>query len=76
MPTKQIVQYRAAWDLNDHFGIIQMRAENGSWSPSKKIDDPQEFQLILDLFRNEKPMYLKVNNDRVKTAEERIGEEE
>lgn len=76
MPTLHIVQYRASWDMNHHFGVIQLRAENGSWSPSKRFDNPQEFQVVLDLLRNEKPIYHDTGHDRIKTAAEAIGEHE
>ena len=76
MPTLPILQYRASWDMNHHFGVIQLRAENGSWSPSKKFDNPQEFCVVLDLLRNEKPIFHDVNHDRIKTSAEAIGEDE
>lgn len=76
MPTLHILQYRASWDMNNHYGVIQLRAQDGSWSPPKRFENPQEFQVIIDLLRNEKPIYHDVNRDRIRTIAEAIGEDE
>ena len=71
-----ITQYKAMWDLNHHYGMIRLRAENGSWSPAKKFDNPAEYQVLLDLLRNERPIFHDTEQDRIQTTNEPIGEDE
>jgi hypothetical protein len=76
MSRYRIINYQASWDLNDHFGIIRLQAENGNWSPIKRIDNPSEFSAIVDLLRNEKPIFHNSNFDRIETLAEETGENE
>lgn len=76
MSKVHIVQYHALWDMDGHFGRIQLRGQNGTWSPTKEFKDPAEFQVILDLLRNERPIYHDIDSDRIGTTIEPIGEGE
>lgn len=76
MPTLHIVQYRAAWDINHHYGQIQLLGQNGSWSSVKQVNNPEEFRAILDLLRNEEPILYETSSEKIFTGPEPIGEDE
>lgn len=76
MAAIHIIQYRAGWDLNSNFGILQLRSQNGTWSSVKKIKDASEFQVIIDLLRNEHPIYHDTKTDIIRTTNEDIGDNE
>ncbi|CAG2534729.1 hypothetical protein Q2T41_09345 [Maribacter confluentis] len=76
MAAIHIIQYRAGWDLNNNYGILQLRSQNGTWSSLKKINDPNEFQVIMDLLRNEHPIFHDTKSDVIRTTNEDIGDNE
>lgn len=76
MPLVNIINYQAAWDLNDHRGEIRFQSANGNWSPVKVINNPNEFTAIVDLLRNERPVFHNTTYDRIQTRREATGEGE
>jgi hypothetical protein len=71
-----IVQYRVMWDYEDHFGKVQLRFPNGEWSPQITVTNPTEFQVLVDLLRNEQPVFFDSDNERIQTGPESVGEQE
>ena len=76
MAAIHIIQYRAGWDFNDHVGKVQLMAKDGSWSKLRVIKNPSEFQVILDLLRNEHPIFHDTKSDVIRTTAEKVGEDE
>lgn len=76
MAAIHIIQYRAGWDIKGSCGRIQLRSQKGTWSPVKSIKDSTEFQVILDLLRNEHPIFYDIKNDVIRTSIEPVGENE
>ena len=73
-----ITSYYARWDYIEHDGMVGMRVEVESYDKWRwvEISDPHEFAILVDLLRNEKPVYW---NERgwIKTGySEEPGEEE
>jgi hypothetical protein len=76
MALVNIINYQAAWDLNDHHGEIRFQSANGNWSPVKILNDPNEFRAVVDLLRNERPVFHNTDYDRIQTRREGTGEGE
>ncbi len=71
-----IIEYRTAWNIKENYGKVQYKFQNGRWSRVKMIKNPIEFQINLDLLRNEKPIYYDEKVGVVRTTSEPIGEGE
>ena len=68
-----IERYKAEWNGGTHKGIIQVEAD-GNWH-SLELEDPIEFSTIVDILRNEKPLFFK-KEFRIMTYYEEVGEGE
>ena len=68
-----VEKYIAEWDGVAHKGKITVIA-NGNWYPLE-LDDPNEFSTIVDILRNEKPIFFK-EKFRLLTHQEDVGEGE
>ena len=73
---KKVKSYKASWDADSHSGDIHIYWEEGT--KYFQISDPSEFMAIIDLLRNEKPLYVRPeqSSKRIFTAVEIVGEEE
>ncbi len=80
MAQHQIVRYYARWDLDNHNGRITLYDLSNSYVETRIYDNPEEFQLIVDLLRNEKPLWFDDGPKWLKTgygaSGEPVGEEE
>ena len=76
MPWRPIETYQADWNTSDHTGRIAIKVD-GRWNYVYQ-NDPAEFSAIVDLLRNEKPVFLATSSAgrRIVTGQEEIGEEE
>ena len=73
---REIGHYTARWYYNKHYGRIGIRETDGTWH-GFRIDDPQEFAVIIDLLRNEKPIFHNVTKENhIGTYNEEVGEED
>ena len=68
-----IEKYIAEWFGEEHRGEITVKTSNGS--QTLKLSDPNEFSAIVDILRNEKPVFLK-DKFHIITHWEDVGEEE
>lgn len=80
-----IVQsYTAGWSARDHDGFVAVRvfgalAHNPFLEMTYRIetDDPDEFRILVDLLRNEKPLRYNTTTKTLYTSSsEPVGEEE
>ena len=76
MARLNIINYQASWDFDNHKGIIRLQTTKGSWSKSKYFENPNEFTAIVDLLRNERPIFYNTKYDRIETSPEIVGENE
>lgn len=52
----EVLSYGFRWDLDDHKGVIQLNLSNGfRWYIPGQT--PGELHMIIDILRNEKPVY-------------------
>ena len=58
--------------------LIQLGVEGGDYHgiPQIELDDLQEARFIIDVLRNEKPVYYNPDSQRLRSGEEPVGEEE
>ena len=68
-----IEKYIAEWFGEEHRGTITVKA--GNESQTLKLTDPSEFSAIVDILRNEKPVFLKAKFHIITHLEE-VGEGE
>jgi len=69
---KLIMQYYASWSQKDKGRIRLILEDKGQ--KTLDIADPLEFSVVIDLLRNEKPLYW--YNDSIHTTREPVGEGE
>lgn len=75
MAWKEITEYYARWDYVRHQGKIGIRDADGDWH-FPTFSNPNEFGVVVDLLRNEKPVYWD-EREWVRTSyAEEPGEEE
>ncbi|MEM1056289.1 MAG: hypothetical protein AAGI52_12255 [Bacteroidota bacterium] len=84
MPDGYVQSYTARWSARDHEGRISLRmfgaiASNPFLESTRTltIEDPEEFRLLLDILRNEKPLrYNSTTRALYTSVSEPVGEEE
>lgn len=67
--------YRAYWDVNDHRGRVVLIADGAS-RVHLQLHDAEEFQAVVELLRNESPLYFDRQRLFIQTDAEPIGEAE
>ena len=72
---EKISGYREVWDLNDHRGGVVLIMEAGD-TTYLRLENPAEFNAVIDILRNEKPVYYDRKRQFIQTGEEPIGEGE
>jgi len=75
---KKILYYAARWLPNNNYGLLWIFYLDGQTQKNKsmKIESPQEMLVILDILRNEKPVYFDPTNNEIATNMEIVGEAE
>ncbi len=77
MAYHKIQKYMASWDFEEHHGYINLGIETDEGLDWKitKIENPSEYQVMIDLLRNEDPLFLA--GTRIQTRhDEMVGEGE
>jgi hypothetical protein len=74
MPT-EIHGYAFFWQAKNNEGTLQLKLSNGEGA-QVLVDSAQEGLLLLDILRNEKPVYFDRDNDLIMTGLEPVGEGE
>jgi hypothetical protein len=75
MPAKMVKEYWAWWDIDSHFGNIHIKTDDNIVT-IMQVNDAQEFAVIIDLLRNEKPLNWDSGIKRLSTYNEPVGEGE
>ena len=80
MPLIPIARYYSRWDLDNHDGRIALYDATNNQLDNRVYTSPEEFQLISDLLRYEKPLWFDTDVAHLMTGfgatGEPIGEEE
>jgi hypothetical protein len=70
----QVVTYYAAWNFASHKGSIYLYNAFYNFIGSLTIDSPAEFSAVVDLLRNEKPMFYNTSSGLLYTQGGQFGE--
>lgn len=74
---KPITHYRLMWDVTAGRGSIALLFSQGASDEVLLNDlDPAAYRVIVDILRNERPVYWDAAAQRLATGAERVGEEE
>jgi hypothetical protein len=77
---KHVARYYSRWDLDNHIGRITLFDSGNSILDNRTYNNPEEFQLIVEMLRIEKPLWFQSNTKQLRTgfgmAGEPTGEEE
>ena len=79
MANRKIKKYAIFWNATaneGHFILQLVESEGRSPTALIHLDSPQEATLLLDIFRNEQPVYYDDDHGLVLTGLEEIGEGE
>ena len=72
---KEIKKYKMVWNTEANEGILVV--DFGDDQPSQiLVDSPAEGALLLDILRNEKPVYFQPKQSAIITGLEAVGEGE
>lgn len=73
----EVTNYYARWSPTRHRGYITIYWDGGSKQFTEgSFFDPTEFQIVLDLLRNEKPVLWDESTERLYAGYEPVGEGE
>ncbi|MDJ0707239.1 MAG: hypothetical protein QNJ46_28525 [Leptolyngbyaceae cyanobacterium MO_188.B28] len=76
MAYKRILEYQAGLNTDQHRGRIILKLEGETGMPEMGVFDPPEFHAIIDILRNEKPLYYDRDLKQLWTLHEPTGEGE
>ena len=75
MATVEITNYYARWSPTRHNGYIMLYWNTG-FRTFPEFSNPTEFQVLVDLLRNEKPVWWDDVGERLYANNEPVGEGE
>ena len=62
--TMKITAYKTAWNASDNVGSFRFLMQNNQWTEWIDFDNIQDYQVVLALLQNEKPVYYRVHNGK------------
>jgi hypothetical protein len=75
MAWTQVTAYYVFWDIDGHSGNIQLNlANNTGWAIGGQT--PEEMHMLVDLLRNESPIYFEDTSRLLIVGSEPVGEGE
>ena len=75
MAWSQVTAYYVFWDVDDHNVNIQLNlADNTGWAIGGQT--PEEMHMLVDLLRNESPIYFEDTSRLLIVGSEPVGEGE
>ncbi len=74
MALTQIARYYSRWDLDSHNGRIALYNASNAVLDNRTFANPEEFQVIIDLLRNEKPLWYDSATKHLRTGYGANGE--
>ena len=71
-----VTSYYSRWDLNGHKGRIALYESSNQLIENRIFNEPAEFQVIISMLRNEKPLWFDTKVHHLRTGSEPVGEGE
>ena len=72
---QEIVSYKVTWRAADDTGMLHLAMKDGT-AVSIPVDSPSEMSLLIDLVRNESPVFYNAKHGLLCTGMEAVGEGE
>lgn len=73
----QVKRYYARWSPPKHHGYVIIHWDGGARAfPESSFQTPGEFQIVVDLLRNEEPVWWDEATGRLYASNEPVGEGE
>lgn len=74
MALKQVARYYTRWDLDNHDGRIALYDSSNKAIDNRVYTNPEEFQVIVGMLRNEKPLWFDPSAKHLRTGFGATGE--
>jgi hypothetical protein len=74
MALEQVARYYSRWDLDNHNGRIALYSSSNSNIDNRTYSNPEEFQVIVGMLRNEKPLWFDSSTKHLRTGFGATGE--
>ncbi|ASQ89705.1 hypothetical protein CHL67_01120 [Prosthecochloris sp. GSB1] len=71
-----VASYYSRWDMNEHTGRIALYDSSNQLIENRVFRDPAEFQVVISMLRNEKPLWFDTEVLHLRTGSEPVGEGE
>ncbi len=71
-----VASYYSRWDLKEHKGRIAMYDSGNQLIENHMFSNPAEFQAVVSMLRNEKPLWYDTEAQHLRTGSEPVGEGE
>ncbi|MCG8342187.1 MAG: hypothetical protein MI684_05050 [Chlorobiales bacterium] len=71
-----VASYYSRWDLNEHKGRIALYDSSSQLIENRIFKDASEFQVVISMLRNEKPLWFDTEAHHLRTGSEPVGEGE
>ena len=76
----EVKRYYSRWDLDSHKGKVILFDTDNNFLDEREYTDPDEFQVIVGMLRNEKPLWFSPTMKHLRTGAlgsgEPVGEQE
>jgi len=76
MAIHPVVAYNIRWNLDNHRGRIALFDQANNQLDDRAYQNPDEFQLVVDILRNEKPLRFDDAQNILRTGREPVGDDE
>ncbi len=74
MALEQVARYYSRWDLDNHNGRIALYDASNAAIDNREYSNPDEFQVIVGMLRNEKPLWFDSDTRHLRTGFGATGE--
>ncbi|MDT9546443.1 MAG: hypothetical protein HQ516_04195 [Chlorobium sp.] len=71
-----VASYYSRWDIKNHTGRIALYDSANQEIENHAFSEPAEFQVIVSMLRNEKPLWYETEAKHLRTGNEPTGEGE
>jgi hypothetical protein len=76
MTDPTVFSYTIRWNLDNHRGRIALKDSANNVLDDRAYTSPEEFQLVVGILRNEKPVLFDGAQNVLRTGPEPVGEDE
>ncbi|KZK74696.1 MAG: hypothetical protein A3K90_09670 [Pelodictyon luteolum] len=71
-----VASYYSRWDIHTHTGRIALYDSSCQLIENHAFTDPAEFQVVVSMLRNEKPLWYETEAHHLRAGNEPAGEAE